>query len=135
MDHGAEAPQKSEPSISDLVSQLSAETGTLVRQHLNLATTEMTAKIEAAGRQAMLLIVGAMVASAGGLALVAAMVLGLGTLMAPWAVALVLGSLLLAAAGVLILKAVDGLRKLQLIPRQTLQTLEENETWVKEQLR
>ena len=93
------------------------------------------AKGEAAGRQAILLFFGAALASAGGLALLAAIVLGLGTLAAPWAVALGMAGLLLAAACALLFKGIDGLRKLQLVPKQTLQTMEENKTWVKEQLR
>ena len=131
----SDAPVKSQPPIADLISQLSAETSTLVRQQLNLATTEMTAKLEAAGRQAILLFFGATLASAGGLALLAAIVLGLGTLAAPWAVALAMAGLLLVAACALLLKGIDGLRRLQLVPQQTLQSMEENKTWVKEQLR
>ena len=116
-------------SLGELMSELSRETGTLVRKELELATTEMTARLREAG-------IHAAVASAGGallhagllviLALVAGLVqLGVQT----WLAALIVASLTMAVGYVLINRGVAGLRRTQFAPRQTIETLKENARW------
>ena len=69
-------PDDSDRSISELVSELSAETAVLVRQEMQLAAAEMTAKLGAAARQVALLALGAFLIAASVLALLAAAVVG-----------------------------------------------------------
>src|SRR5687767_9425264 len=64
-------------SIGDLLSELSRETATLVRQEVALARTELTRSVARIQRHAVLIVAGGALAYAGMLSLVAALVLAL----------------------------------------------------------
>lgn len=124
--------QRTEPALSDrpvadLLRQLSEQTATLVRQELDLAKAELTAKGKQAG-------IGAGMFGAAGVvglyavgALTAAIVLGLSLAMKGWLAALIVAAVYGAVAGVL---ALFGKTKLQRgvppVPEQTVQTLRED---------
>jgi Putative Actinobacterial Holin-X, holin superfamily III len=88
------------PSAGQLVSQLSQELSTLVRDEMRLAQAEMTEKAKKVG-------VGAGMFGAAGLlalyacgVLIATAILVLALALDPWLAALIVGVVLLAAAGV-----------------------------------
>ena len=117
-------------SLGELMSELSRETGTLVRKELELATTEMTARLREAGVHAAVASTGGALLHAGLLVILAALVAGLVQLGVPtWLAALIVASLTMAVGYVLINRGVAGLRRTQLAPRQTIETLKENARW------
>jgi len=71
-------------SIGELFAELAKETGTLVRQEVALARTEMTQKAAEVGRNVGFLAVGGLIVYAGLLAILAAVVIGLASLGLPW---------------------------------------------------
>jgi hypothetical protein len=119
--------------LGELFSELAQETGTLVRKEVELARVEMTAKASVALKEIAFVAVGGAVAFAGGLALLAAVILGLGTLIPIWLAALIVGVLVAGLGGALALGGVSALKRTDLAPRQTIQTLKENQQWVREQ--
>ena len=111
-------------SLGDLFAELSRESTTLVRQEINLATTEMTQKATRAGKDVGFLVVGGAIVYAGVLAIVAAIVLILGQAGVPWWLsALIVGVVVAGVGYVLIRRGLDNLKHEDMTPRQTIDTL------------
>lgn len=125
---------RDERSLGDLFAELARETSTLVRQELELASTEMSQRASRAGKDAAILVLGGAVAYAGFLALVAAVILVLGELGLPWwLAAFIVGALVIGAGSALVTRARAALQRADLLPRKTIETLKEDREWVNEQ--
>lgn len=119
--------------VGELLKELSRQTSTLVRQELELARLELTAKGKAAGAG-----VG-MFGGAGAFgfwalgALTAAVILLLATVMTSWLAALLVTAALVLVGGVL---ALIGRTKLKHAsppaPRQTTESVKEDVQWTKQ---
>jgi uncharacterized membrane protein YqjE len=128
-------PTKSAPSVGELLTSLVAETGTLVRQEVHLASTEMGHKAKKAASDMGMVGLGGALAHAGILSLMFALVLGLGTFVPMWASALALGLVAVVVGYVLVRSGLTALRGLDPVPQKTLQTLNADKAWMKEQFR
>lgn len=125
-----------ERSLGELMSELSRETATLVRQEMALARSELTQNAARAGRHAGAIAGGGALAYAGALAIVAAIVLLLIRAgLAPWVAALVGGAVILGVGYALIQYGLTALRRDPLTPAGTVETLKENAQWAKNQMR
>jgi hypothetical protein len=123
-------------SLGELFSELSRETATLIRQEAALARSEVTLSVARLGRHAALIAGGGALAYGGLLALVAALVLGLVRAGLPaWAAALLGGLAVLGIGYLLIQRGLAALKRDQLTPVQTVETMKENAAWAKNQLR
>ena len=91
------------PSTGELVTRLSEQMSTLVRDELALARAEMTEKAKRAGTGAGLLGGGGVLALYGVAGLITTAILGLSEVWAPWLAALVVTVVVFAVAGVLAL--------------------------------
>jgi MFS family permease len=118
--------------IGDLVRQLSDQTTTLVRQEIELAKAEMTAKGKQVG-------MGAGAFGGAGLfglyavgAITACLILALSTAVAGWLAALIVGVVYAAIAGVL---ALVGKKKTQAgappVPERAISSTKEDVEWAK----
>jgi MFS family permease len=118
--------------IPDLLRQLSEQTTTLVRQEIELAKAEMTAKGKQVG-------IGAGAFGAAGLvglyavgAITAGLILALSTAMAGWLAALIVGVVYAAVAGAL---ALVGKQKTQAgappVPERAISSTKEDVEWAK----
>ena len=123
----------SEPSLGQLFADLSQQMTTLVRQEVALATTELGQKVAHVGRDLGFLALGGAVAYAGFLAIVAALVLLLAALVPGWLAALIVGVVVGAIGYVLVQKGLAALKREDLAPRQTIDTLKEDIAWAKDQ--
>lgn len=121
-------------SLGELFSELASETGTLVRKEVELAKIEMTAKARAAGRDAAIVAAGGSIAVLGVMALMAALILVIGTLIPLWASALIVGAMVSTTGAVLVVMGIRAFKDIDLAPRQTIETLEEDKRWLKEQV-
>lgn len=92
-------PSSVDPSLGDLVSQVSEQTSRLVRDELRLAQLEMTQKGKKAGLGAGLFGGAGLFAVYGLGCVVAALVLALAGPLSPWLAALIVGVILFAVAG------------------------------------
>jgi len=122
--------------IGDLVRQLSDQTTTLVRQEIELAKAEMTAKGKQVG-------MGAGAFGGAGLfglyavgAITACLILALSTAVAGWLAALIVGVVYAAIAGVL---ALIGKKKTQAgappVPERAISSTKEDVEWAKTRAR
>ena len=128
-------PDKQDHSIGELFSELANETSNLIRQEIALAKVELTQKASQVGRDIGYLVVGGAVAYAALLVLLAAVVILLANVMAWWLAALVVAVLVGIVAAVLISKALASLKKTDVAPRQTVETLKEDAQWAKQQMK
>ena len=128
-------PDKQNRSIGDLFSELANELGLLIRQEIALAKVELTEKASRVGLNVGFLVLGGAIAYAALLAFLAALLILLANVMPWWAAALVVALLVGIVAAVLISKALTALKKTDLAPRQTVETLKEDAQWAKQQMK
>lgn len=121
-------------SLGELLSELSRETGLLVRKEVELATTEMTAKVREASVHVAVSAAGAALAHAGVLVLLAAIVIALVRLgVTPWLAAAVVAFATIAVGYLLVNRGVNALRRTSVVPTHTIQSLKEDAKWTTQQ--
>lgn len=125
---------QSGPSLADLLSRLSDQASTLVRQEIQLAQTEMTRKATRAGKNAAIIAVGAVVGLGAFYSLVAALILALAQVMAGWLAALLVGVVLAITAVLLARYGLNKLKEMDPAPRRTIETMRENKEWLAQQI-
>jgi len=125
---------RDEKSLGDLLGELVAETGTLVRQEVALAQAEMTHKATRVGKNVGSLVVGGAVAYIGALAVVGGIILLLSLFMPAWISALVVGLVIGVVAYFMISSALTELRKTDPVPRSTVETIKEDAKWLKKEM-
>ena len=121
--------------LGDLFSDLASDMSNLVRQEVALAKLEVTQKAKYLGRNIGYLVVGGAVAYAGLLAVIAAIIMLLDRYMPAWGAALLVGVVVAVIAWLLIGKALAALQQAELTPRETVETLKEDATWMKQQIK
>jgi len=125
---------KDDRSLGELFAELSRETSTLVRKEVELAKTEVTQKATRMGRDVGMLAAGGAVVYAGLFFILAAVALGLMALGLPgWLAALLVGVVVAGIGYFLIQKGRDALKRVNLAPQQTVETLKEDAEWAKQQ--
>lgn len=117
-----------ERSIGELLTDLTNETGTLIRQEVKLAGAELADKATVAGRQLAFIAVGALLAVIGLLLLLQSLVIGLSAYMDLWVSALIVGLAVSAIAAALTSKGIATLRGTNLTPQQTIRSIEANKS-------
>jgi len=122
-----EAPRpREDKSLGELLSDLTREITDLVRQEAALAKAEMSQKFSRVGRDLGFLAAGGAVAYAGLLALVAALIIGLAKVMPDWLAALLVGVVVSGIGAYLVMQGLNNLKKEDLVPRQTIESLKED---------
>ena len=120
--------------IGELVKELAGQTSTLVRQEIQLAQAEVTAKGKLAGRGAGMLAGAAVAGLLALIALTAVLIAALDTAMPLWLAALIVTVLWAGNGAVLALR---GRKELQQaappVPEQTVETVKEDIQWAKTQ--
>ena len=124
---------RDERSLGELFAELAHETSTLVRQEVNLAKTEMSQKASRAGRHVGVMAAGGAVAYAGLLAILAALIVLLNNVMPLWLSALLVGIVVAVVGYLLVRRALDALKQEDFAPRETMETLKEDQQWAKDQ--
>ena len=122
-------------SLGELFSELAQETSTLVRQEVNLAKTEMSDKASRAGKHVGVLAAGGALAYAGLLAVLAGIIALLNNVMPLWASALLVGIVVAVVGYLLVRRGLDALKREDFTPRETIETLKEDQQWAKDQTR
>jgi hypothetical protein len=126
---------KDDRSLGELFSELAQDTSTLVRKEVQLAKTEMSQKASRVGKDVGFLAVGGAVAYAGLLAVLAGVIVLLGQVIPMWLSALLLGLVVAGVGYFLVRRGLDALKREDLAPRQTIETLKEDQQWAKDQMR
>jgi uncharacterized membrane protein YqjE len=127
-----ESKPQADPSIGELVSQLSSQTSRLVRDEMKLAQAEFREAAKHAGLGAGLLSVAGLLAVLGLATFVTSAVAALALVLPLWAAALVIGVLLFAAAGIAGLVSKKQLQQTDPVPQQTVASVKQDINEVKE---
>ena len=127
-----ESKSQADPSIGELVSQLSAQTSRLVRDELKLAQNEFRETAKHAGLGAGLLSVAGLLAVLGLATIVAAAIAALSLVLPVWAAALIIGIVLFVAAGIAGLISKKEVEQASPVPQQTLANVKQDIDEVKE---
>jgi hypothetical protein len=121
--------------LGDLFGDLATEMSNLVRQEVSLAKVEITQKAKYVGRNVGYLVIGGAVAYAALLAILAAIIMLLAKVMPNWGATLIVGVVVAGIGWMLIGKAMMALQQADLTPRETVETLKEDATWMKQQIK
>ena len=126
--------------IGALLKELRDEMSTLVRQEVALARTEMNEKAAKFGRNAGHLGVGGILAHAGVLVLLLGIsallyaglvAAGLSHMTAGWLAPLIVGAVVTIIGCVLSMKAISALKRESLVPEKTVDSLKEDQQWLR----
>jgi len=126
---------RADASLAELVGELTRETGLLVRQEVQLASTEMGEKARGAARDAGVVLAGAAVAHAGLVVVMIAFALAAAAWIPFWLSALLIGSVAVVGGAALASAGLASLRRLDPVPVQAVEALRSDKAWLKEQLR
>jgi uncharacterized membrane protein YqjE len=127
------APAPAEPSLGELVTQLTEQTSRLVRSEMQLAQAEMQEKAKNAGVGAGLFGAAGIVALYGAGALIATVILALSLVLPAWAAALIVTVVLFAIAGVVALTGQKRVnRATPPAPQRTIDSVKRDIETVKE---
>jgi len=125
-----------ERSLGDLFGDLARDMGTLVRQEVTLARTELTEKATQVGKDVAMLAAGGLVAYAGLLAIIAGVIVFIADRGVPlWVSALIVGAIIALIGYLLVQRGISALKRQDLTPHQTIESLKEDTQWAKEQVR
>jgi uncharacterized membrane protein YqjE len=124
--------QETRESFGELLGQVASNSAALVRDEIALAKQEMSEKVAELRSGVVLIGIGAVVALVGTLALIAAAIIGLGYWIGPGWSALIIGGLLTLAGAIAAVSGIGRLKRTNLKPEQTIETLEEDKEWLKE---
>jgi len=127
---------KDDRSLGELFADLARDMSKLVSQEIALARTELSDKASRIGKDIAFLAVGGMIAYAGLLAIIGAVIALLATFGIPlWVSALIVGLVVLVIGYFLVQRGITNLKREDLAPRQTIESLKEDTQWAKEQIR
>ena len=129
------SPAPADASLGELIKAMSADLSRLVRDEIQLAQTEISAKVKQAGVGVGAFGGAGVLALYGIAVLIAAAVLGLAVVLAPWLAALIVGVVVLAIAGI---AALIGKRKVSeaapAVPERTVASVKEDVAEIKESI-
>ena len=122
-------------TLGELFGKLANDTSNLVRQEVELAKVEVAKSAREVGKSVANLIIGGAIAYAALLAIIAAVIMLLDRVMPAWGAAMLVGLVTGGIAWLLIGRARAALQQTEITPRQTIETLKEDATWVKQQIK
>jgi hypothetical protein len=124
--------RRADPSISELMTQLSSQTSRLVRDELRLAQKEFSDAAKHAGIGAGLFSGAGLLAVFGVGALITAAIAALALVLPVWAAALIVAVVLFAAAGIAALISKKQLEQASPTPERTVANVKQDINEVKE---
>lgn len=121
-------------SLGELISNLASQSASLVRDEVQLAKQELSEKVKTLRSATTVIIAGAFCGLIAVLALCTALIAGLAEFMAVWLAALIVGGILGIVSAIIVVTGLSNLKKANLKPEQTIETMEENKEWLKREI-
>jgi len=121
--------------LSELFTELSQETRTLIKQEMDLVRVELSEKISHIVKDVAALGLGGVLLYSGFLTLIAAIVLGLAVFMPLWLAALLVSILIMVVGFVLVQKGRKDLVNMEMKPKKSTETFKETAKWAKTELK
>ena len=132
----APPPAQDPRSVGDLLSELTAETTTLLKQELALVKTEVRQEATEAGRHIGAVAAGGAVLYAGLIGLVIGLGWGLGELLggAEWLGITLMGLAVLIVGALLVKNGLTALREMNPAPEHSIRSLKEDKAMIQNEL-
>lgn len=126
--------ENGERSLGELLTGLTTDLSTLLRQEVQLAKVETLENLARATKSMALMAAGGFVLYAGFLTLVAALVTGLTAWfgLSLWLSALIVGAVLAIVGAILLQSGRSTMQQVNVVPEQTVETMKENVEMIKE---
>jgi len=121
-------------SLGDLVSGVTNDLATLMRQEIQLARAETMEKVSEATQSIVWIVAGGLVAYAGVIGLLIAAIVGLATFMPLWLSALIVGVVVIIVGAILIQSGRSRLQNMNVVPEKTIASIQEDAALVKEKV-
>lgn len=123
-----------ERSVTELFTDLSQQLSVLFRQEALLARTEVTNRLQAFAKDAVVIGIGAALGLAALMAATAALVLLLVQLnVMPWIAAVIVAAVFAIIAGVLVQGRLKAMRRRSVVPVETVESIKETAQWIKKE--
>lgn len=126
---------REEQALGELFGEFSAEMRTLVRDEVDLAKAEMSNKMTRIKKDIAYLAAGVLIAYSGLLGLVAFFIIIIGDRIPLWASALIVSIVVGGIGYFFVRRGMSDLKSRSFVPRQTVETLEEDRKWLENQTR
>lgn len=123
-----------ERGVGELISNLYRDFQRILTQTVELAKAEMSEKTSKLAKDGVLVAVGGVLAFSGFLFLLLALTAVLALVMPFWAAALIVGGLVSAIGAGLASSGYSKMKKVDLTPERTVQSLKEDREWLKSQM-
>lgn len=121
--------------LGELFTELSQGLTTLLSQEIALAKAEVNQKVSRAAKDAVSLAIGGVLALGGYLALIAFLIIVLTFLVPLWISSLIVTLVFLVAGYIFIQRGISDLKRMNPVPEKTIESLQEDKEWAKEQLK
>ena len=121
-------------SLGQVISDLLGDISTLFRQEVQLAKAEMSQKASRAAKDAVGVIIGAVVALLGVIVLIWSLIYGLALYMPLWLAALIVGGVLTLIGAIVLMNGIKDIKDIEPAPKRTVKTLKEDAEFAKEQI-
>jgi uncharacterized membrane protein YqjE len=121
-------------SLGVLFRDLANDLSSLTRKELELARTETMEKVSHASKAVISMAAGGFLAYAGLLVLLAAAVMVVATWVPYWLSATIVGGVVLIIGVILLQSGRSALKKTNITPEKTVDSMKENAQWVKEKI-
>jgi len=121
-------------SLGDLISGVTNDLATLLRQELQLARVETMEKISTSAQTISWMVAGGMVAYAGVIGLLIAAIVGLAAFVPLWLAAAIVGLVVLVIGLILIQSGRSRLQNMTIVPEQTIASVQQDAALVKEKI-
>lgn len=121
--------------LSELFGDLSRQMNTMLRQEMQLARLEMKNRVAKMGRSAAMLAAGGLILYAGFLGLMITAVIALANVVELWLAALIVGGVVAIIGAIMIGAGYGQLKQLDMVPRRTVNSLEESAEWLKQEIK
>ena len=122
----------SRASFGELLGDLANNSSALVRDEIELAKREMSEKFTRLRSAIIVVTAGAFIGYLAILALITAAIIGLAKYVGPGYSALIVGVALAIIGGLTAFVGVSQIKRTNLKPEQTMETLEEDKEWLKD---
>ena len=123
-----------ERGVGELISNLYHDFQRVLTQTVELAKAEMSEKTSKLAKDGVLVAVGGVLGFAGFLFLLLALTAALALAMPFWAAALIVGGLVCAIGAAMVASGYSKMKKVDLTPERTVQSLKEDREWLKSQM-
>ncbi len=122
-------------SIGDLLGDLYRGATQVISLEIELAKTEMSQKASRVGKNVGFLAAGGAIAYAGFLAILAGIIALLALAIGVWLSALIVGLVVAGIGGALVWSGLKTLQQESVAPQRTIETLKEDQQWMRDQTR